>query len=557
MALRPFRSVSACLFAIALGAALLAWLPARAVASNQLIAMIEDEPALLGNPGAELAKLRLLGVTMIRFDAIWSSIAPGPSSRRPPKHFNAANPRSYPAANWAQFDAVIRAAQADGIQVNLDLDGALSTTPLWATGPGSPISKAGPHRNWEPNARQFGLFAHAVATRYSGTYIPRGSTTPLPRVSFWSVWNEPNYGPSLAPQALPGHPGVEFSPLQYRNLLDAAWSSLVATGHGHDKVIFGEVAPRGTATFGVFNGMQPLPFLRALYCLDSRYRPLHGTAARLRGCPATAAGSRRFAAQNPALFHAAGFSDHPYMRWYPPNKEAQPDPNFSTLAQIRVLERGLDRVQLAYGSHRKLPIYDTEFGYITTPPKHDNQIEPGGKRYPWPKQATAAYYLNWAEYISWRDPRIVSFNQYLLADALPANKSNDWGGFASGLLNYNMTPKPTYAAWRMPLYLPVASGSAGQPLRVWGCVRPAPFAALDTGQPQSAQIQFQPSSGGAFQSLQTVSITSASGCYFDLPVIFPGSGTVRVMWSYPPADPLLSPPGPLTVTSRSVQIILH
>ncbi len=557
MALRPLRSLTACLLAIALGVGLLASVPARAVAANPLVAMIEDQGPLMYNPGGELARLRLLGVTMIRLDGTWSGIAPRPNSRRPPSHFNAAKPGAYPAANWAPFDAIIRAAQANGVQINLDLDGALSNTPLWAVGPGSPKGPTGPHRNWKPNARQFGLFVRAVATRYSGTYVPRGSTTALPRVNFWSIWNEPNYGPSLAPQALPGHPGVEFSPLLYRNLVDAAWGSLAATGHGHDAVIFGEVAPRGTTKFGVFNGMKPLPFLRALYCLDSRYRPLHGTAARLRGCPTTGAASRRFAAQHPALFRAAGFADHPYMRWYPPNREAQPDPDYSSLGEIRVLERGLDRVQLAYGSHRKLPIYDTEFGYITTPPKHDNQIEPGGNRYPWPKQTTAAYYLNWAEYISWRDPRISSFNQYLLADGLPATKANDWGGFASGLLNYNQTPKPTYAAWRLPIYLPVTTGSAGQALEVWGCARPAPFAALDTSQPQAVQIQFQPSSGGPFQTVQTVNLTSGTGCYFDSRIIFPGSGTVRLSWSYPASDPLLTPSGPLTVTSRTVQISLH
>jgi hypothetical protein len=555
MALRSFRSLG--LLATALAAALLALIPARAAASNPMVGMFEDQPALLANPAGELANLRVLGVTMIRFDATWSEIAPSPNSRKPPKRFKAGDPAAYPSGNWGPFDAVIRAAQADGIQVNLDLDGALSTTPLWAVGPGAPIGKHGPQRNWEPNARLYGLFVRAVATRYRGNYVPRGQTRPLPRVSFWSIWNEPDYGPSLAPQGLPGHPGVEFSPLLYRRLVDAAWRSLMATGHRHDTIIFGEVAPRGSAQFGVFNGMKPLTFLRALYCVDSRYRPLRGNAARLRGCPTTAAASRSFPVRHPGLFQGTAFADHPYMRWYPPNKEQQPDPNYSSLAEIRLLERALDRVQLAYRSHRKLPIYDTEFGYITTPPKHDNQIEPGGKRYPWPTQATAAYYLNWAEYISWRDPRILSFNQYLLADAVPANRSTDWGGFASGLLNYSGTPKPTYAAWRMPLYMPVTSGSAGQPLEVWGCVRPAPFAAIDTGQPQSAEIQFQPSAGAPFTTVQTVSITAASGCYFDQRITFPGSGTVRLMWSYPTGDPLLSPPGPVTVTSRTVQIALH
>jgi len=90
--------------------------------------------------------------------------------------------------------------------------------------------------------------------------------------------------------------------------------------------------------------------------------------------PTTAASSRLFPAQHPGLFRATGFADHPYMRWYSPNREQQPDPQYSSLGEIGVLELGLDRAQLAYGSHKRFPIYDTEFGYITTPPKHDNQI---------------------------------------------------------------------------------------------------------------------------------------------------------------------------------------
>ena len=260
---------------------------------------------------------------------------------------------------------------------------------------------------------------------------------------------------------------------------------------------------------------------------------------------------------HPALFKASGVSDHPYMRWYPPNHEQQPDPDYSTLGEIGGFERGLDRIQLAYGSHRRFPIYNTEYGYITSPPKHDNQLEPGNQRYPWVSQNKAAYYLNWAEYLSWRDPRMMSFNQYLLTDALPATRATDWGGFASGLISYNGKPKPTYAAWRMPLYLPVTSASNGSKLHVWGCARPAPLAALDTGQPQQVDIQFQPSIGGPFTTVQPVTVTSTSGCYFDASVVFPGSGMVRVMWTYPSTDPTLVPFGPAVAMSRDVQITLH
>ena len=101
----------------------------------------------------------------------------------------------------------------------------------------------------------------------------------------------------------------------YRLLVDPAWTALHPTGHGSRHVSVGEIAPRGDVQpFGDFNGMWPLSFLRALYCVDSSYKQLRGTAAPLRGCPTTAAGSARFAAQNPALFQASGFSDHPYRR---------------------------------------------------------------------------------------------------------------------------------------------------------------------------------------------------------------------------------------------------
>jgi hypothetical protein len=526
-------------------------LPATSQASSTMLSMFEDQPLLIANPQAELAQMRSVGATSIRFLAVWQEIAPKSNSSKPPRHFNGANPAAYPAANWAPFDNVVIAAHQQGIQVNLDLQGG---APLWANGPGMP---RGRHQNWEPSPRLYGQFVRAVATRYSGSYIPKGSSTPLPRVSFWSIWNEPDYGPSLAPQGLPGNLTIEYSPLQYRRLLDAAWSALMATGHSHDTIVFGEFAPRGTTKWGVFSGMKPLHFLRNLYCLDSRYRPLRGAAARLRGCPTTAAASRQFPAQHPALFKASGVSDHPYMRWYPPNHEQQPDPDYSTLGEIGGFERGLDRIQLAYGSHKRFPIYNTEYGYITSPPKHDNQLEPGNQRYPWVSQTKAAYYLNWAEYLSWHDPRMMSFNQYLLTDALPATRATDWGGFASGLISYNGKPKPTYAAWRMPLYLPVTSASNGSKLHVWGCARPAPLAALDTGQPQQVDIQFQPGSGGPFTTVQPVTVTSTSGCYFDASVVFPGSGTVRLMWTYPSTDPTLVPLGPAVAMSRDVQITLH
>jgi hypothetical protein len=299
--------------------------------------------------------------------------------------------------------------------------------------------------------------------------------------------------------------------------------------------------------------MKPMQFLRAMYCVDSHYRPLRGRAATLRGCPSTSAGSHAFPSQHPALFKASGFSVHPYSRWYTPNVEAQPDPDYTTLAEISNLERGLDRVMGVYHSHTRFPIWNTEYGYLTSPPKRSPDPNNG---VPYLNQTTAAFYDNWAEYISWRDPRISSFMQYLLADPLPSIKDNDYGGFASGLLTLAGKEKPGYGAFRMPVFLPVTSSRRGRSLEVWGAARPAHWAMLDVpADPETVQIQFKPSSGGgSFTTVRTITLTDPHG-YFDTRVSFPGSGTVRVSYTYPSDDPLLSPGD--TVFSRNVSITLQ
>jgi hypothetical protein len=349
----------------------------------------------------------------------------------------------------------------------------------------------------------------------------------------------------------------------YRQMLDAAWAALLATGHGPatDTILIGELAPRGADEWGVFSGMKPLVFLRALYCVSSAYRSLGGEAARIRGCPTTAAGSRRFRAQHPALFEATGVADHPYLRWYPPTVEPDPDPtngsstaDYASLAVIGHLTGALDRLQRVYGSSRRLPVFDTEFGYITSPPKHSPD---GRARYLSP--VTAAYYMNWSEYVSWRNPRIRSFAQFPIYDPVRPLRSNGWGGYASGLLTWNGVPKATYAAWRLPVFLPITSTRRGRSLEVWGCVRPAPFAAFDTGAAQTVAIQFARGSSrasGPFTTIQTVTLGGTSSCYFDLRVKFPASGTVRLGYAYPPSDPLLPAPQG-QIVSRSVQVTLH
>jgi hypothetical protein len=541
--------------------------PARA--SQTQVAILQDDVQLYANPIGTLQQLRHLGVQMVRVYVRWSLFAPSPNSHHRPR-FNASDPNAYPARNWVALDAIVRGAAARGIQVMLVPTGF---APLWAQGP-NPGRYGGRYDSyfaWEPSAGQFGAFVHAVGARYSGRFDSPGTATPLPKVTVWELYNEPNFGEDLAPQAIDGS-SVLYAPRMYRALADAAWSALRATGHARDTVVIGSLAAAGAQLRagahrpqglpGTYGETKPLAFVRELYCLNSSFGRYLGVAAAIRGCPTTPAGYSRFRAEHPVLFDSSGFSDHPYVlsKGLPPTESASTDPSYAEFSQLPRFAATLDRIQRLYGSRKRFPIWNTEYGYITCPPNcnHGN-VSP----------ATAAAYLNWAEYLSWRNPRIVSTMQYLLDDPSPTVGTPERGGFASGLVFFPSVHagavKLTYDAYRLPIFLPVLRTRRGRSLTVWGDVRPAPYAVADGDGPQHAQIQFAPGSSNSWSTVATVRVTNPRG-YFQAAVRFPSSGSVRILWGYPALDPDLyayqSPgvPGyvePLApATSRSVKVTM-
>jgi hypothetical protein len=516
--------------------------PAPAQASANQLALFGESTGLLADPRGTLRTLRSLGVGVVRVTLRWRTLVPQPWSSKRPRTFDAADPGAYPLDRFRRYDEIVRAAQSDGITIEFLLGGG---APGWAVG-GRTLGGGGVPQ-WNPSARDYGRFVQAVATRYSGSYRPSGSASPLPTVHFWELWNEPNFGQALAPQAIRGS-SVSTSPRLYRALLDAGWSALQRTGHGNDTVVVGNLSPRGfnspsTRRYpeglpGKFSTTKPLQFVRTLYCVDRRLRRLHGHAAALVGCPTTAAGSRRFPGAHPGLFDATGFGIHPYPFNLPPTRVDSKDPDFVEFAEIPRLASTLDRIQRGYGSARRMPIYNTEFGYITSPP---NNTAHYGSHFLPPK--TAARYMNWAEYLSWRNPRVATTMQYLLYD--PSPKAS---GFATGLIFHDGRAKPMYAAYRMPVYLPVARSRRGHAVEVWGCVRPSHYASIDTGgAAQHVQIQFRPGSRGRFTTIATVPISNAHG-YFDVHVAFPASGSMRLAWRYPSGR---------SIYSRTVTVTVH
>jgi hypothetical protein len=520
-------------------------LPATALASHSQIAIIQDGSDL-SNPSAALQQFRQLGANTVRVVVPWSQVAPSPTSTRKPS-FNAADPNAYPKGSWAPFDAIVQAAAQDKITVDFTVSGG---APRWAEAAAAPPAQ-GVNRMfvaWKPNAAAYGQFVQAVGTRYDGHFTPKGAATPLPAVHFWAIFNEPNFGQDLGPQAT-NDSSVAAAPMMYRGLVNAGWKALRASGHGHDKIVWGEFAaegfepgpfPKSTGGLpGNYAQTRPLLFLRDLYCVNSFYQELRGSAAKAIGCPTTAAASRQFRNQNPALFNASGVSDHPYPQGESPVSQSANKPDYAKFQDLGNLEWLLDRVTRIYGSGKKFPIYNTEYGYITRPPKQAPYVSP----------ATAAYYMNWAEYLSWKSPRLGSTMQYLLYDPPPTEAV--YTGFASGLYFSNGKPKATLPSYEMPLYLPVTSLRKGRSAEVWGEARPAHFMNLDSGQTQTVAVQFQPRGHGVYTTVETVK----SNGYFDVHVKFPSGGNVRLAYTYPKTDPFLPVGvGGTTLTSRVVKI---
>jgi hypothetical protein len=497
--------------------------PARA--STSQTAMFEADTQLYANPTGTLDTLRKLGVGEIRVAVQWDQVyRDGSHASVKPQGFNGADPRA-PQYDWTQLDQIVANAPRYGIAVDLELTGG---APLWATGAGK---LEGASTAWEPSAPAYGDFVAAAGTRYSGHFVPAPGAAPLPPVHVWEIWNEPNFGPDLDPQTV-NHGSVSNSPRLYRNLVDAGWSALGRTGHSHDTAILGNLDARGYKNPGVFGATKPVAFIRTLYCLDARLRPLRGRVASAVGCPTNAAGSRRFRHDHPGLFTASGFGDHPYPFATAPNGIDARDPDDAQLSQVPHMTRVLDAVQRAYGSGHRFAIYDNEYGYITNPPNHSQRF---------PSPALAAAYINWAEYIHYQNPRLVSFMQFLLEDPNP-RYAPEYGGFASGLRFFGGKLKPSYAAYRLPVYLPVTRTRPGRSVLVWGCARPA----RAFGQ-RRVQIQLRSRAAGAFATVATVSVHNVQG-YFETHLRLRRGGVIRLAWTYP---------GGQTVYSRLVTVTVR
>lgn len=266
-----------------------------------------------------LDRARDAGSTVVRMDVNWSLVAP----TRPA---DPANPNDA-AYRWATTENAVNDAIARGQRVVLTIWGA----PPWAE-QGQRASRAA-LGTWMPSVSALGDFARAAGLRFAG------------RVRAWQIWNEPNLSQHLTPQ---WRNGKMFSPVRYRQLLNAAYASLKMVDPANVIVTAG-TGPYGDARVGG-DRIMPVRFWRAVMCLD-------GQRLRPRACDA------------PASFDA--LAHHPYgVRG--PRSHARNDDDVAVpdLARLTRIERAAVRAKTVRPVQRK-QLWVTEISWDSSPPDPD------------------------------------------------------------------------------------------------------------------------------------------------------------------------------------------
>jgi hypothetical protein len=391
-------------------------LPAPASASRSMWSVFEDHNALVRTTPAKrqqmLEELRLhMGADTLRVEVKWNEVAPRPGARTKPA-FDASNPAAYPG--FFPYDDLLNRARALGFRMMVTITG---DAPRWATAGGK--GRSFRTANWKVDSLEYARYATAVARRYSGFFAG------LPAVRYFTIWNEPNHRNFLKP--------TSQAPQIYRRMVDRAVPAFRRNGV---RVFVGELAPVGRRP----RAMGPTEFLRKWLCLDRRFK----RTSRGSGC-------RKF-----KRIRADGFAHHPYG----PTSRVPRKLDVINMLAIRRLGIYLDRARKARRFHKKLPIYNTEFGLQSNPPDRIVSTSPS-------RQAAL---INEKEEYAYRYSRLKSHSQYLMFDdpARPGPLSVKWSGFQTGLRFASGRRKPSYNAYRFPIV--VKERRRG--VYVWGRVRP-------------------------------------------------------------------------------------
>jgi len=366
---------------------------ATASSSHLLVGINDEADTLYGNPVTGFQALKALGAQVLRVNLYWGG-TPWAVSRGA-KPTDPTDPGD-PAYNWNLYDRLMRYAATYHVKVVF----SILFTPSWANG--------GKGKNAAPtNARDLQNFAYAAASRYNGTYVPpswqqqptlESPDEPLPAVTLWTAWNEPNNPVFLTPQYVrKGSAWVIESAAQYAKICNAVYTGIHTGGTSGEKVACGVTAPKGNdAPTTSRPSVDPLSFLSA----------------------AKKAGMKKFDV----------YAHHPY--YANPTESPTYVPTGKTARRVQMGNIGVLLTELTklYGPKH---LWITEYGYETNPPDHNFGVS----------LAKQAAYLTDAYAMARKNPRIDMLLWFLIKD------DADLGGWQSGLAYVSGKHKPAWNAF--------------------------------------------------------------------------------------------------------------
>jgi hypothetical protein len=458
--------------------------PAQAYAPLQM--GLHDPFADQGDP-ARFDKIQDSGAGVARITMYWSRHVPSGSEK--PAGFDARNPGD-PGYNWTAIDAFVRGAGTRGIE-------PLITTleaPAWAEGDNAAdrAKRFGDAGTYHPNARDFGDFMFALATRYSGTFPdPASPGTNLPRVKYFQMWNEPNFG-----QYLTSKKRSEI-PFYYLKLLNSGYDAVKKVS-GSNLVLTAGLGPYGDN--GHATDVEPQLFMRSIMCLNG-------------------SGGRNLKVKSGCKTPKPKFdiwTQHPYSFGYTPTSAAG-SPDSAIIGDMADVKRTIDfaakhKLLSPSGSKR---LWVSEFGWFSNPP---GIVAGNGRQLGVPLSRQAAY-LSESAYRVWSD----GFSGFIWYGL------DDQDGFPTGLYQGKLpdaTAKPALTAFKFPFY----ADAQGSRVLVWGLVN---------GSGKKITVRIEKKSGSSWKKVADVPTDAQSMVYRRLSG---GKGTYRATALGGPRNGVVSEP---------------
>jgi hypothetical protein len=354
----------------------------------------------------DLAQVGSTGASIVRLTVSWRTVAPA----REPATWRPGDPAD-PNYDWKQLDADVTALVAAGYQPLLTVSGA----PRWAQQPPIP---ADPVAANEPDAKAYGVFARAVAERYSGTFEE------LPRVRYFQAWNEPNISLYLTPQLEDRKP---VAATYYRAMLNA-FAHGVRAVHSNNFVVAGGLAPFRDITSSIISQNDdwgPAAFLRSVLCLSQSLQSTCSTRV-----------------------DADAWALHPYTSGNATHHAALADDvSLGDVPKVKKILAAAARV--GHLQVRRPQLWVTEFSWDSSPP--DPQGVPMALLTRWTAEALYRLWQNDVRVVTWLQLRDQPLSE---------------GYYQSGLRYVSGRSKPMLQAFRFPF---VAYGKKTS-ISVWGRV---------------------------------------------------------------------------------------